>query len=154
MRGGKGMLSARESLAGLLDFGFVESGFQSPDPDNHELTARSEPAAPKSSLRIATFHATKRSIDLVVSGTLLVLLSPVLLMLGALVRLTSRGPAIFSQERLTEGGRVFRDVKFRSMRADAEEASGPMWAEEDDPRVTTFGGFPPIFASRQAAAPD
>ncbi len=136
------MLSARESSVSLLDFGLVDSGFNSPDPDDRRVSngAAVQYAVRKNSFRLSAYQFTKRVIDLTVAGTLLLVLSPVLLIVAALVRVTSKGPVIYSQERLTEGGRVFRMLKFRSMRADAE-ASGPVWAEEEDPRVTPIGKF-------------
>ncbi|WP_380165788.1 exopolysaccharide biosynthesis polyprenyl glycosylphosphotransferase [Jannaschia sp. R86511] len=79
----------------------------------------------------------------------LVLLIPVLLLLALLVRLTSRGPALFLQERVGRGGSRFRMVKLRSMYVDAEdrlaelagrnEAAGPLFKLTDDPRVTPLG---------------
>jgi lipopolysaccharide/colanic/teichoic acid biosynthesis glycosyltransferase len=62
------------------------------------------------------------------------------MMLVALaVKLDSRGPVFYTQERMGKNGRLFKIIKFRSMRTDAEDASGPVWAEESDPRVTRIG---------------
>ena len=55
--------------------------------------------------------------------------------------LEDRGPALYGQERMGLDGRVFRIWKFRSMRVDAEVTTGPVWAVQDDPRRTRFGGF-------------
>src|SRR5262249_16678385 len=134
------MLAARESSVRFLDFGFVDSAFQSPDPENEDNLI-AEYSASTSSLRSALFQKTKRAIDFAVSAALLLVLFPFMLVIGLIVRLTSRGPALFSQERLTEGGKVFRMYKFRSMRDGAEEETGPVWAEESDPRVTFVGRF-------------
>jgi exopolysaccharide biosynthesis polyprenyl glycosylphosphotransferase len=60
---------------------------------------------------------------------------------AALVRLTSSGPAFYRQERCGEKGRRFTLFKIRSMRADAEEETGPVWAAENDPRRTRLGAF-------------
>jgi lipopolysaccharide/colanic/teichoic acid biosynthesis glycosyltransferase len=57
------------------------------------------------------------------------------------VRLDSKGPAFFSQERTGQAGRVFTVWKFRSMRRDAEQATGPTWARQQDERVTRVGRF-------------
>ena len=57
------------------------------------------------------------------------------------VKLTSPGPAIFSQERVGRDGRKFTLFKFRSMYVDAESRTGPVWATEDDPRITPTGKF-------------
>ncbi len=66
---------------------------------------------------------------------------PIIGILMVLVRLTSRGPAIYSQLRVGKDNRTFRMFKLRSMRFDAEENSGPVWSQENDPRVTPIGRF-------------
>ena len=81
---------------------------------------------------------TKRAFDVTMSLLGLVALGPVLLLGLLLVKLTSRGPALFCQERLGRFGRTFTLVKLRTMRVDAE-ATGPEWSQADDPRVT-WGG--------------
>jgi Undecaprenyl-phosphate glucose phosphotransferase len=83
----------------------------------------------------------KRALDVAVAAVALVLLSPLLLLIAALVKLTSPGPVLFSQERMGLDGRVFRVWKFRTMRADAEAESGPVWAVSDDPRRTPVGAI-------------
>jgi exopolysaccharide biosynthesis polyprenyl glycosylphosphotransferase len=82
----------------------------------------------------------KRALD--VTGALLGLigLSPLLLLIALLVKLDSRGPAFFVQERVGVNGDPFLMLKFRSMRADAE-AHGPGWTTENDPRKTRLGNF-------------
>lgn len=82
---------------------------------------------------------SKRVIDLVASAVLLVLSLPVILMTALAIKLDSRGPVLFSQERVGEFGKVFTLYKFRSMRSDAEQETGPVWATEDDPRITRVG---------------
>jgi len=69
----------------------------------------------------------------------LVLSLPLMLMTAIAVKLESRGPVFYIQERVGKKGRCFKIIKFRSMRAGAEATSGPVWAEEDDPRVTRVG---------------
>jgi exopolysaccharide biosynthesis polyprenyl glycosylphosphotransferase len=87
-------------------------------------------------------RALKRATDLALSAVLLVALSPLLLLLALLVKLTSpRGPVFYAQERLGLDGRPFQLVKFRSMRVDAEAATGPVMAERGDDRTTPLGGF-------------
>jgi exopolysaccharide biosynthesis polyprenyl glycosylphosphotransferase len=82
----------------------------------------------------------KRAMDVVVSWTLLVLLSPVLLLTALVIKLTSpNGPVLFVQERVGLDGRPFEMIKFRSMRADAEAETGPVWTRPDDPRRTPLG---------------
>jgi exopolysaccharide biosynthesis polyprenyl glycosylphosphotransferase len=83
----------------------------------------------------------KRSLDLVGSLVLLVLLSPLFLALAIAVKLGSPGPVFHRQERVGRDRRTFPMLKFRSMRADAESASGPVWAAEGDPRRTKLGTF-------------
>lgn len=83
-------------------------------------------------------RVAKRSFDLVVASVGLLLVAPLLPLLAALVRM-SPGPIIYSQTRLGEGGRHYRMYKFRTMRADAEEAGRPLFAKESDPRVTRLG---------------
>jgi Undecaprenyl-phosphate glucose phosphotransferase len=81
----------------------------------------------------------KRAFDLVF-GTLAVLLAmPLMLIIAALVKLTDGGPVFYRQERMGLDGRVFGMLKFRSMRIDAEAATGPVWARAGDPRVTWIG---------------
>ena len=83
----------------------------------------------------------KRLMDIALSGVALLLLSPLLLAIAIGIRLTSPGSAIFTQERVSRGGKRFKIYKFRSMRADAEATLGHVWAETDDPRQTPLGKF-------------
>ena len=83
----------------------------------------------------------KRLIDIVFSGFALIVLSPLMLVIAVIIRLTSPGKAIFRQERVGRAGKPFRIYKFRSMRANAEEKVGHVWAETDDPRQTSLGKF-------------
>jgi exopolysaccharide biosynthesis polyprenyl glycosylphosphotransferase len=83
----------------------------------------------------------KRAFDLVLAVPLFVLALPLLLLVAALVRLSSQGPVLYTQERVGKDGRPFMMYKFRTMRADAERATGPVLAAENDPRVTWLGRF-------------
>ena len=94
----------------------------------------------------------KRTIDVLASGLGLLLLIPVLLVVAALIRLNSRGPVLFRQQRMGLGGRVFHCVKFRTMVPDAEArlkeleksneaAGGVLFKIKHDPRVTPLGRF-------------
>lgn len=88
------------------------------------------------------YHAAKPLFDKIVSCFLLVAFSPVIAACAILVKLTSRGPAFYSQERVGENGRIFRIIKLRTMRQDAETGSGPVWASGDsDSRITPVGYF-------------
>ena len=81
----------------------------------------------------------KRSFDLLASAAALLLTSPILLAVSLLVRLTSKGPALFRQERIGKGGSLFQVLKFRTMVSDAERYSGPVLAIKRDPRITALG---------------
>jgi Undecaprenyl-phosphate glucose phosphotransferase len=83
----------------------------------------------------------KRAMDIVLSLLALILLSPVMITVALLVKLTSPGPVFFRQERCGLNGKPFQMLKFRSMRMDAEVQSGPVWCKENDPRRTRFGSF-------------
>lgn len=80
----------------------------------------------------------KRTLDVMASVALLVLLAIPMAAIALLVRLDSPGPALFRQERLGKGGRPFTIYKYRSMRLDAE-SEGPQWADRDDSRCTRLG---------------
>ena len=82
---------------------------------------------------------TKRVVGLVLSSIMLMLLSPLIFIVSIAIKLDSKGPVLFSQERVGEDGKIFKVYKFRSMKEDAEALSGPVWAEEDDPRITRVG---------------
>ena len=85
--------------------------------------------------------AAKRIFDLTMSGLLLLLASPILGLLAVLIKLDSRGPVFYWQERCGRGGKPYRVHKLRTMRQDAEKLSGPVWASQKDPRITRIGGF-------------
>ncbi len=85
-------------------------------------------------------EAAKRTLDIGVSLLMIVLGSPILLATALAVKLTSKGPLIYSQERVGKDGKRFRIYKFRSMFVNAEKA-GPQWASKNDPRVTPLGRF-------------
>jgi sugar transferase (PEP-CTERM system associated) len=81
----------------------------------------------------------KRILALFVSAILLALFSPLILLLMILIKLDSKGPAIYRQERVGQDGRTFMLLKFRSMYENAEAKTGPVWCKEGDPRVTRIG---------------
>jgi exopolysaccharide biosynthesis polyprenyl glycosylphosphotransferase len=84
---------------------------------------------------------TKRLFDILASGTLLLLTLPLMLITAILIPLENRGPVFYSQERVGQGGKPFKVLKFRSMRVDAEKDGRPQWAREKDSRVTRVGSF-------------
>ena len=83
--------------------------------------------------------AAKRLIDVSVSLLVLVSLSPLWVLIAAAIRLESRGPILFRQDRVGKDEGTFTMYKFRSMVEDAEDRSGPVWVSGDDPRVTRVG---------------
>lgn len=83
----------------------------------------------------------KRAIDIGASLILLAVALPFIIVAGILVYLTSRGPILFKQDRVGRYGKVFRLLKLRTMRVDAEQDGVPQWATENDPRVTLVGRF-------------
>ena len=88
-------------------------------------------------------QASSRILDLIASSALLVLASPIMLLtaLAILVEDRGRGGVFYRQERVGFAGRTFNLLKFRSMRADAEQAGHAQWAQKNDPRVTHIGAF-------------
>jgi exopolysaccharide biosynthesis polyprenyl glycosylphosphotransferase len=82
----------------------------------------------------------KRVMDIVVALFLLVATSPLLLVTALAIKLDSKGPVLYSQERVGLYGRKFMVYKFRSMRTDAEK-NGPQWALKNDDRITRVGRF-------------
>lgn len=85
------------------------------------------------------FH--KRLLDVVLATAGLLFTAPVLPLIALAIRLDSNGDVFFTQTRVGENGKPFKLYKFRSMRQDAEVASGAVWSPEDDPRITTVGRF-------------
>jgi Undecaprenyl-phosphate glucose phosphotransferase len=83
----------------------------------------------------------KRFMDIILSSIALILLSPVFLIIAIAIKLTSKGPIFYCQERCGLNGKTFKMLKFRSMRADAETQTGAVWAAKDDPRRTRLGTF-------------
>lgn len=81
----------------------------------------------------------KRLFDLLFSAAFLVLFSPVFAVCALLVRLSSSGPIFYRQERMGLDGKTFQCLKFRGMRVNAEDQSGPVWARKDDDRTTPIG---------------
>jgi lipopolysaccharide/colanic/teichoic acid biosynthesis glycosyltransferase len=86
--------------------------------------------------------AVERLLDIVVACIGLFIAAPIMLLVAAAVKMTSRGPALYHQQRVGLNGRIFTVHKFRSMRHDAEALTGPVWAAKTgDPRVTPIGRF-------------
>jgi exopolysaccharide biosynthesis polyprenyl glycosylphosphotransferase len=101
--------------------------------------------------KVITYRKRKRLLDMFGSLFLLALLSPVMLVIAALVKVTSRGPVFYSSKRIGRMGRPFDFYKFRSMYVDADkrlaevlpgnEKDGPIFKMQADPRITRLGRF-------------
>ena len=83
----------------------------------------------------------KRIIDILFSALLLIIASPLLLLIAILVKLSSRGPVFYRQERMGLNGLNFKMLKFRSMPVNAEAESGAVWAKAGENRATGVGAF-------------
>jgi len=84
--------------------------------------------------------AVKRALDVLIALAVLPVALPLSVVVSLVIRLESRGPALYGQKRVGRDGRIFTCWKFRSMRIDAE-TNGPQWAAKDDRRVTRVGRF-------------
>ncbi len=84
-------------------------------------------------------RAAKRLFDIFVALLALTIISPLLLIIAIAIKLDSRGPVFFAQERVGKNGKPFNVIKFRTMIQDAEADTGPVWATEADPRITKVG---------------
>lgn len=89
--------------------------------------------------KLRTF--VKRATDILASSVLIVLSAPVMVLTVAAIAIEDGFPILYRQERVGQGGRVFRVLKFRSMRRDAEKDGNPRWAKANDDRVTRVGRF-------------
>jgi lipopolysaccharide/colanic/teichoic acid biosynthesis glycosyltransferase len=99
-----------------------------------QLVREGDMVAPVSSLSLA-----KRGVDCGLALLMAVVAVPVVLVSMLIVRLTSRGPALYTQERVGLGGHEFTIYKIRTMIHDCESLTGPKWSVPGDPRVTAFG---------------
>jgi Undecaprenyl-phosphate glucose phosphotransferase len=98
----------------------------------HIVTLQSSP--------IAGWNAVvKRGLDLVIGGLALLVCAPLMAAIAVAIRCSSRGPVLYRQERMGLDGERFEMLKFRTMAVDAEKLSGPVWAADNDPRVTPLG---------------
>jgi len=81
----------------------------------------------------------KRTFDLFLSIIILLICSPLFVLIALLIKLDSKGPVFYLQERVGINGEIFKTIKFRSMHIDAEKDTGPVWSKKNDPRVTRVG---------------
>jgi len=87
----------------------------------------------------ARYEQLKRALDLISASLLMLMAAPIILACAALIRITSRGPAFYSQTRLGRLGQPFRIHKLRTMTHNCEKTSGARWATPNDPRITPIG---------------
>ena len=85
------------------------------------------------------YNTLKHARCVIISFILLTILSPILILVVILIKLDSPGPVFFRQERVGFHGKIFKLLKFRSMHRDAEATNNPMYAQENDPRITRVG---------------
>ena len=111
-----------------------ESSGDDPAPASETAVSIDRAAVPLQWERIA-----KRVSDVLIAGLALLILAPLFAVVSLLILVTTGRPIFYSQERVGQGGRVFRLFKFRSMRCDAETATGPIWASNHDARCTRIG---------------
>ena len=127
----------------LAQTGADDELLDSPVADPHQFTTlSSEHARPAGvSPGHGWYLPLKRGCDLVLALVLVILSAPVVLLGAVLVKLTSRGPAVYRQVRVGLEGRTFTLLKLRTMKHNAEADTGPVWSTENDGRVTAVGSL-------------
>src|SRR5207248_2042414 len=110
------------------------------EPSPLDLPA-ADPADRRLSWPISWARLAKRAADMVAATVGLVLVSPLFAAVSLAILVKSGRPIFYLQERIGQGGRVFRMIKFRSMRRDAEGETGPIWASDHDARCTRIGDW-------------
>jgi undecaprenyl-phosphate glucose phosphotransferase len=136
--------------SGTLDFATLVGARSSGSTEWH-VHSPSKPApiklrlAPRLRLRQSTWRAVnwqralKRLLDTTIAVCALIMLAPLFAIVALLILVTTGRPIFYSQERVGQGGKLFRIIKFRSMRTDAESQTGPIWASNHDSRCTRIG---------------
>ena len=123
---------------GLRQFG---SGFSCLPPYNPDTSSQYVNMTLASLVLRARFDPIKDVLDRVLAGLGLLMLLPALALLALAIKLGSRGPVFFIQERVGKHGRHFGIIKLRTMVQNAEQDTGPIWARAGDSRVTRLGRF-------------
>ena len=136
------------ALLGLSIFCFISLCYAQSNPENTTSIAP-EPSsiALVSTGMIGTmlqfarkrFRDFKRIFDTMLGAIGIVIITPLIIFTGLLIKIVSPGPVFFRQERVGWGGEIFNMYKLRTMEVDAEKYTGPVWAKEDDPRLIKFG---------------
>ena len=88
-----------------------------------------------------TNHLIKLAEDKILSVIFLLFCSPLFILIPVIIKLTSKGPVFYYQERVGWNGKTFKIIKFRTMPINAEDTTGPVWATSTDNRATRFGSF-------------
>lgn len=81
----------------------------------------------------------KRTFDILFSLICIILFLPVFIIVALLIKITSKGPIFYKQDRISRWGNIFKIYKFRTMTVEAEKKTGPVWAKKNDARVTPVG---------------
>jgi len=110
-----------------------------PPEDVIPLDFQRTPSLTSHAIKKAGWLELKYSLDTLFAIAMFIVCLPVLAICIILVKLTSKGPVFFKQRRVGQDGRFFEILKLRTMRVDAEADTGPVWARENDPRVTKIG---------------
>ena len=87
------------------------------------------------------YHQLRPLVDYCISFLGLLIASPIFLVIGIIIKVTSPGSVFYTQSRMGRNGRTFNIIKFRTMCVDAESQTGPVWAKKNDARITSFGRF-------------
>jgi lipopolysaccharide/colanic/teichoic acid biosynthesis glycosyltransferase len=132
-------------LSTEIDYRLSETapGADAPPDARHKPAGRPVPPTPRPTVRIARpwYLLCKTVGDFVLALLMAVPAVPLIIISALLVRLTSRGPALYSQIRVGRNGRLFRIWKIRTMIHNCESLTGPRWSIPGDPRVTAVGWF-------------
>jgi exopolysaccharide biosynthesis polyprenyl glycosylphosphotransferase len=130
----------------LVDSGRLDLGNVTPSSPSTTWTLHSvAPPRQRHGLpvwdRLNWARAGKRMMEAVIAFLALIALAPLMTLVAMAIVLTSGRPIFYTQERVGRGGRLFRLIKFRSMRRDAERETGPIWASDHDSRCTRIGDW-------------
>jgi undecaprenyl-phosphate glucose phosphotransferase len=109
-------------------------------PASLEPLRRPWPGAPRWD-RLAWSRGAKRALDAALAAIGLIVLAPLFSVVALAIWLSTGRPIFYRQDRVGQGGRIFRIIKFRSMRCDAERETGPIWASDHDSRCTRIGDW-------------
>jgi exopolysaccharide biosynthesis polyprenyl glycosylphosphotransferase len=126
------------ALAPARSSGATEWHLHSP---NRPAPVKLRPRRLRSWHRPTLSRVAKRVLDLTIAGCALIVLAPLFAIAAVAILVTTGRPIFYSQERVGQGGRLFRILKFRSMRTDAESETGPIWASNHDSRCTKIGDW-------------